>query len=60
MGTAILDLILTNREKLIVNLMAEGNLGESDHEAIDFMIIIRKGRSERSRIRTIDFKKSKL
>lgn len=44
---------------MLVNLKVEGNLGESDHETIVVMIL-RKGRSERSRIRKKDFKNSRL
>lgn len=42
--------------ELAVNLKAECNLGENDHEMIVFMIL-RKGRCESSR-RTMDFKKA--
>lgn len=31
-GTAILDLILTSREELVVNVKVEGDLGERGHE----------------------------
>lgn len=56
-GTPILGLIQANTEELVANLKVEANLGESDHEMTDF-IILKKGRKESSRIRTVDFKKA--
>lgn len=46
-----------DREEFVVNLKVENNLGESDHETTDIML--RKGRRESSRIRTMDLKKTK-
>jgi len=55
--TAVLELILTNREDLVEKLKVEGNFGESDYKTIEFTNL-KKGRNESSRIRTMEFKKA--
>ncbi|OPJ68740.1 hypothetical protein AV530_012831 [Patagioenas fasciata monilis] len=55
--TAVLELILTNREDLVEQLKVEGNFGESDYKTTEFTNL-KKGRNESSRIRTMEFKKA--
>lgn len=55
--TAVLELILPNREDLVEKLKVEGTFGESDYKTIEFTNL-KKGRNESSGIRTIEFKKS--
>lgn len=55
--TAVLQLILTNREDLVEQLKVDGNFGESDYKTTEFTNL-KKGRNESSRIRTMEFKKA--
>lgn len=55
--TAVLKLILTNREDLVEQRKVEGNFGESDYKTTEFTNL-KKGRNESSRIRTMEFKKA--
>uniref|UniRef100_A0A8C8RGD0 Maestro heat like repeat family member 6 n=1 Tax=Pelusios castaneus TaxID=367368 RepID=A0A8C8RGD0_9SAUR len=56
-GLAPLDLLLTNREELIGEVEVNGNLGSSDHEMVEFRILI-NGRKEKSRTHILDFRKA--
>ncbi|PKU49252.1 hypothetical protein llap_437 [Limosa lapponica baueri] len=55
--SAVLELILTNREDLVEKLKVEGNFGESDYKTIEFTNL-KKRRNESSRIRTMEFRKA--
>ncbi|CAM4488283.1 unnamed protein product [Lepidochelys kempii] len=56
-GGAFLDLLLTNRVELVGEAKVDGNLGGSDHELVEFRILM-QGRKVSSRIRTLDFRKA--
>lgn len=47
---------MINREELDENLEVEGSLGQSDHEMIEFEILM--NRRENSKIKIMDFKKA--
>ncbi|PKU41873.1 rna-directed dna polymerase from mobile element jockey-like [Limosa lapponica baueri] len=54
---ALLDLVLTNKEGLVEDILVEGNLGCSDHGKIEFRIV---GSTHKtiSRTETLDFKRA--
>jgi len=52
----LLDLVLTNREGLVEDVKAGGNLGYSDHEMVEFRIL-RGGSRTISRITILDFRR---
>ncbi|PKU40120.1 adaptin ear-binding coat-associated protein 1 [Limosa lapponica baueri] len=56
-GGALLDLLLTNRDGLVGDVLVGGHLGLSDHEMVKFSIIreVRKGVSKTS---TLDFQRA--
>lgn len=45
------------REELVQNVKVKGNLSDSDHNMIEFKIL-RGGRKENSRVKTMDFSKT--
>lgn len=53
---AMLDLILTNKEKLLENMKVKGNLSCSDHELVEFKIL-RAERRAHSKVTVLDFGK---
>ncbi|KAK4831046.1 LOW QUALITY PROTEIN: hypothetical protein QYF61_014978 [Mycteria americana] len=54
---APLDLLFTNREGLVSDVMAGGRLGQSDHEMIEFLILGEVMRGV-SRTATLDFRRA--
>ena len=50
----LLDLLLTNREGLVGDVMVGGHLGHTNHEMIEFLIL-REVRRRVSRTATLDF-----
>ena len=56
-GSAILDLILTNKENLVNEVREMGNLGWSDHVLLKFEIL-RKGEVKHSQTRILDIKRA--
>ncbi|KAK4810673.1 hypothetical protein QYF61_007473 [Mycteria americana] len=54
---APLDLLFTNREGLVGDVMVGGCLGQSDHEMIEFLIL-GEVRREVSRTATLDFRRA--
>ena len=56
-GSAILDLILTNRDELVDKVAVSGTLGESDHVILEFLILT-EAKAECSQTRTLDFRKA--
>ena len=54
---APLDLLFTNREGLVSDVMAGGRLGQSDHEMIEFLIGGEAARGV-SRTATLDFRRA--
>ena len=55
--SALLVLMLTNKEGLVGDVKVEGSLGCSDHEVVEFRIL-RGGSRAKSKITTLDFRKS--
>jgi len=54
---ALLDLVLTNKERLVEDVKVGGRLGCSDHEMVEFRILC--GRSSAiSRIKTLDLRRA--
>ena len=53
-GSAILDLILTNKEDLVNGMRVVGSLGQSDHVLLEFEIL-RKGEIKYSQTHILDF-----
>jgi len=53
----MLDLVLTNKEGLVVNVKVKGSLGCSDHKMVDFKIL-RAARRVRSKLATLDFRRA--
>ncbi|GAB0179340.1 hypothetical protein GRJ2_000399300 [Grus japonensis] len=53
---ALRDFILTKKEGLIGDVKAEGNLGCSDHEIVEFRIL-RGGSQAKSKITSLDFRR---
>jgi len=56
-GSKILDLLFLNREGVVWNLKAEGRLGHSDHEMLDFSILVEPRRGV-IRTATVDFQRA--
>jgi len=54
---AMLYLVLTNKEGLLVNVKLNGSLGCSDHEMVDFKIL-RAARRTHSKLTTLDFRRA--
>ncbi|GAB0178039.1 nucleoside diphosphate kinase 6 [Grus japonensis] len=54
---AILDLVLTNNEKLVENVKLKGSLGCSDHEMMEFKIL-RAARRAHSKLTALDFRRA--
>ena len=54
---AMLDLVLTNREGLVGNVMLQGSLVCNDHEMVEFGIL-RTVRRARSKLTALDFKRA--
>ncbi|KAM4642928.1 uncharacterized protein AAGF69_015296 isoform 1-T2 [Amazona ochrocephala] len=54
---AMLDLVLTNGEGLVGNVMLQGSLGHSDHEMVEFEIL-RTVRRACSKLTAMDFKRA--
>ncbi|PKU41300.1 hypothetical protein llap_8389 [Limosa lapponica baueri] len=52
--SALLDLLLVNREGLVGDVKVGGHLGQSDHEIIEFSILA-EARQGASRTATLDF-----
>ncbi|PKU40561.1 adaptin ear-binding coat-associated protein 1 [Limosa lapponica baueri] len=57
--SALLDLLLVNREGLVGDVKVQGRLGQSDHEIIEFSILA-EARQGASRTATLDFQKADL
>jgi len=55
--SALLDLVLTNKEGLVEDVKAGGSLSCSDHEMVEFRIL-RGGSRAISRIKTLDFRRA--
>ncbi|KAK4826285.1 hypothetical protein QYF61_007132 [Mycteria americana] len=53
----LLDLILTKNEGLIENVKVKGSLGCSDHEMVEFRILM-GGRRLKSKLTTLDFRRA--
>ena len=53
-GSKILDLLFVNREGLVGDVKVGGCLGHSDHEMLDFSILVEPWRGV-SRTATLDF-----
>jgi len=53
-GSNILDLLFVNREGLVGDVKVGGHLGQSDHEMLDFSILVEPWRGV-SRIAPLDF-----
>ncbi|GAB0178718.1 hypothetical protein GRJ2_000337100 [Grus japonensis] len=51
------DLVLTNKEGLVGNVMLEGNLGCMDHEMVEFKIL-RAVRRVQGKLTTLDFRRA--
>ena len=56
-GSAILNLILTNRDDLIDKVTIRETLGESDHVILEFLIL-RESKADCSHTCTVDFSKA--
>ena len=56
-GSKILDLLFVNREGLVGNVRVGGRLGHSDHEMLDFSILVGPQKGV-SRTATFDFQKA--
>jgi len=55
----LLDLVLTNKKRLVEDVRVGGSIGSSDHEIVNFKSLC--GRSKGiSRIKTLDFKRDKF
>jgi len=54
---ALLDLVLTNKERLVEDVKVGGRLGCSDPEMVEFRIL-RGGSRAISRIKTLDFRRA--
>jgi len=54
---ALLDLVLTNIERLVEDVKVGGSLGSSDHEMVKFRILCGGSRAI-SRIKTLDFRRA--
>lgn len=54
---ALLDLTLTNKERLIGDVKVKGCLGCSDQEMVEFRIL-RRENNAKSRITTLDFRRA--
>ncbi|KAM6092638.1 uncharacterized protein LJ206_005604 [Theristicus caerulescens] len=54
---AMLDLVLTNKERLVGNVKFKGSLGCSDHEIVEFKIL-RALRRVHSKLNTLDFRRA--
>ncbi|GAB0181325.1 hypothetical protein GRJ2_000597800 [Grus japonensis] len=54
---AMLDLVLTNKERLVGNVKLKGSLGCSDHETVEFKIL-RAVRRAHSKLTTLDFRRA--
>jgi len=50
---AMLDLVLTNKERLVGNVKVKGSLGCSDHEMVEFKIL-RAARRVCSKLATLE------
>jgi len=55
--SAMLDLVLTNKEGPVGNVKLKGSLGCSDHEMIEFKIL-QAARRVRSKLATLDFRRT--
>ncbi|GAB0188477.1 hypothetical protein GRJ2_001313000 [Grus japonensis] len=53
----MLDLVLTNKERLVGNVKLKGSLGCSDHEMVEFKIL-RAVRRAHSKFTTLDFRRA--
>ena len=53
-GSKILDLLLVNREGLVGDVKVGGHMGHSDHEMLDFSILVEPDRGV-NRTATLDF-----
>ena len=51
----MLDLVLTNKERLVGNVKFKGSLGCSDHKMVEFKIL-RTARRVCSKLTTLDFR----
>ena len=56
-GSNILDLLFVNRESLVGDVKVGGHLGQSDHEMLDFSILVEPQRGV-SRTATLDFRRT--
>ncbi|GAB0199701.1 hypothetical protein GRJ2_002435500 [Grus japonensis] len=54
---AMLDLVLTNKERLVGNVKLKGSFGCSDHETVEFKIL-RAVRRAHSKLTTLDFRRA--
>jgi len=55
----LLDLMLTNKEGLVVNVRVKGSHGSSDHEMVEFRIL-RAGKRMKSKLTTLEFRRAAL
>ena len=53
----MLDLVLTNKKRLVGNVKLKGSLGCSDHEMVEFKIL-RAARRAHSKLATLDFRRA--
>ena len=53
----LLDLVFTNKEGLVRDVVAGGSLGCSDHEMVEFKILCGRSKAIR-RIATLDFRRT--
>ena len=56
-GSKILDLLFVNREGLVGDVKVGGCLGHSDHEMLDFSVLVEPWRAV-SRTATLDFQRA--
>ena len=56
-GSKILDLLFVNRESLVGDVKVRGHLGQSDHEILDFLILVEPWRGV-NRTATLDFQRA--
>ncbi|GAB0180745.1 hypothetical protein GRJ2_000539800 [Grus japonensis] len=54
---AMLDLVLTDKKRLVGNVKLKGSLGCSDHEMVEFKIL-RAARRVHSKLTTLDFRRA--
>ena len=56
---AMLDLVLTNKERMVEKVKVKGSLGCSDHKIVEFKIL-RAGRQLRSKLATLELQERRF